>query len=105
MNESDDGFDPLADTGDLPVAGRLVLAVGPHEMNAEPFGEVSLELLPCEALVREDHLPGSHEVVVAFQQCGHHLPLPDLRVGQAPGDGHALGSGDQVGVSNQRRIC
>jgi hypothetical protein len=49
-----------------------------------------------EALVGQDHLPGPGQVMVAFQQCGHHLPFPELRVCQAPGDGHALGGGDQV---------
>lgn len=92
----DDGLNPLTDPGDLPVPGGFVLAVRPHQVNTEPIGEEGFELLAREALVGKDHLPGQHEAAVAFQQRGHHLPLPDRRVGQAPGDGHAFGGGDQV---------
>lgn len=92
----DDGFDPLADPGGLPVPDRFVLAVRPHRVCAEALGDERFELLAREALVREDHLSLVDEVVAAFQQRGHHLPLADLWVGQAPGDGHSLGGSDQV---------
>ncbi len=92
----DHGLDPLADAGDLAVPDRLVLAVRPHEMGAEAFADEGLELLPGEALVSQDHLPGADEAVVAFQTCCHHPAFAELGVGQAPGDGHALGGGDQV---------
>lgn len=51
---------------------------------------------PAKPLVREDHLSLADEVVAAFQQRGHHSPLAEFRAGQTPGDGHALGGGDQV---------
>ncbi|WSA40366.1 hypothetical protein OG946_25150 [Streptomyces sp. NBC_01808] len=89
-------LDPLADTGQSAVPGGFVLAVRPHQVDAQPFGEERLELAPGEALVGEDHLPAADEVVVAFQQRGHHFAFAELGVCQAPGHRHAFGGGEQV---------
>ncbi|MCQ0025447.1 hypothetical protein M4914_22610 [Streptomyces somaliensis DSM 40738] len=51
-----DGFDPPVDTRGLAVPDRLVPAVRPHEANTETLAGGALEVLPGEALVREDRL-------------------------------------------------
>lgn len=92
----EDGFDPLTAASEAAVPDGFAPAVRPDQMDAELFGQEILEVLPGEAFVRENHLPGAEEVVVALEKRGHHLPFAELGVGQTPGDGHALGGGDQV---------
>src|SRR5512133_1624572 len=53
-----DRFDPLADPADRAVAGRLVAAVGPDQVQAVPAGDQVLELLPGQALVADQDQPG-----------------------------------------------
>lgn len=72
-------------------------------MDAQALGQERLELPPGEALVREGHLTGADKVVVAFQQCGHHLPFAELGVRQAPGHWHAFGGGQQIEPEAQKK--
>ncbi|MDX2698794.1 hypothetical protein PV416_24385 [Streptomyces ipomoeae] len=51
----------MTESGDLPVLDRLVFVVRLHQVNIEPHGEEGFELPVSEALVGQDHLPGSHE--------------------------------------------
>lgn len=72
------GPDPPTDRGKSAVPDGLVLPARPDRMDAQAFGEERLELPPGEALVREDHLTFADEMIVAFQQCGHHRPFAEL---------------------------
>ncbi len=67
--------------------------------------EERLEIASGEALVGQDDLPSLHEVVVNFQQGGHHLPFAELRIRQAPGDRHPFGGGDQVQAHTRPEIA
>src|SRR5215470_18539484 len=49
-----DRLDPLADPADGPVAGRLVAAVGPDQVQPEVAGDQVLEVLLGEALVADE---------------------------------------------------
>jgi hypothetical protein len=80
-------FDPLADAAQLAEAGGFIRAVRPHEVRAELVGDERFELLAGEAFVAEQDLADAHEVVVGFQQGGHHLAFAEFGVGQSPDDG------------------
>src|SRR4051794_2130065 len=67
--------------------GRIggVLAGGADQVHAQVVVEELLEAGSGEALVGQDDLPGRDEVMVDFEQGGHHLAFVEFRVGQAPG--------------------
>src|SRR5215471_20957574 len=93
-----DRLDPLADPADGPVAGRLVAAVGPDQVQAEVAGDQVLEVLPGEALVADEGQARPQRLVAGSvcEQFGGYLALADLGAGQAPGHGHPVRGGDQV---------
>ena len=45
----------------------FVLAVRPHQVSSEPFGDEPFEPPPGEALVSQDHLPAPDQVMIALQ--------------------------------------
>src|SRR6266566_4338965 len=88
-----DALDPLPDGSQRPESRLLALAVGPHHPGPEHGGEI-LQKDAREALVAEDDL--SRLDAGAIPQGLSNLALTQLGAGQAPGDGHPVGSAEQV---------
>jgi hypothetical protein len=99
----DDGLDPLAAAGEAAEPGGFVLAVGADQVRALVIGDEGFEVAAGEALVAEDDLPGADQVMIAFQQLGHHFALAQPGARQAPDDRHAPGGGDQVETESQNQ--
>ena len=83
------------------MAGRLVAAVGPDQLQAEADGDQLPEVPASEALVADEDQPGLQRAHAAGvrQQLGGHLAFPDLRAGQAPGQVN-----DNVNAVGSRQI-
>jgi hypothetical protein len=93
----DDGFDALADRGEVAVPAGFVAAVRAHEGQVQVAG-LAVELGAGEAFVTDHDSLGRDPVVVAglFEQFRGDLAFAEFRVGQGPGDRHAVQSGEQV---------
>src|SRR5215831_7984154 len=93
-----DRFDPLADPADGPVAGCLVAAVGPDQVQAELAGDQVLEVLPGEAFVADQDQSRPQRLAAGGvgEQFGGYFALADLGAGQAPRRRHPVWGGDQV---------
>jgi hypothetical protein len=95
---ADDGLDPLPHPGQVAEPALFVLAVGAGQQHVDLVGRVAFHLQAGQALVRQDdHLVAQRPDVTGMaEQVGGHVALAELGVGQAPGDRHALGGGEQV---------
>jgi hypothetical protein len=90
-----DRFDPLADAAEVAVAVGLVLAVRAEQAQAHGIGDV-LELRAGEALIGQQDLPGTKEVVIVVEKCGEDLAFAEFGIGQTPHDRHPVPGTDQV---------
>jgi len=79
------------------MPARFVAAVRAQQPHAEP-GYLLFDVAPCQALVGQHRGAGDNQPGLDGdgQQVQADLPLAQLRVRQAPGDGHSVGRGDQI---------
>ena len=95
-------LDPLSDAPEAAMPARFVAAVRAQQPHAEP-GYLLFDVAPRQALVGQHRGAGDNQPGLDGdgQQVQADLPLAQLRVRQAPGDGHSVGRGDQIELEAQ----